>query len=124
MDERPEAPWGGFPLSELLVLIGIALMLWGLFSWNSSGNVRFGAGLAVAALGGLELALREHLAGFRSHTTLLAAAAAFGVVSLLALTSGPYPLWLLVIVAAVVFGAVFYGLRQLFKRRSGGLGFR
>jgi hypothetical protein len=124
MDERPEAPWGGFPLSELLVLIGMALMLWGLFSWNSSGNVRFGAGLAVAALGGLELALREHLAGFRSHTTLLAAAAAFGVVSLLALTSGPYPLWLLVIVAAVVFGAVFYGLRQLFKRRSGGLGFR
>lgn len=123
-DERPPAPWGGFPLSELLVLIGIVLMLWGFLSWGSQGNVRFGAGLAVAALGGLELSLREHLAGFRSHTTLLAAAAAFAVVSALALGSGPYPLWALALVAAAVFGAVFYVLRRLFRRRSGGLSFR
>ncbi len=31
---------------------------------------------------------------------------------------------LLVLVAAVVFGSAFYWLRELFKRRSGGLGFR
>jgi hypothetical protein len=106
------------------VLLGIVLMVWGFVSWSSGGNVRFGAGIALAALGGLELALREHLAGFRSHTTLLAAAAAFIVVSVLALGTGPYQLWLLVIVAAAVFGPTFWVLRRLFKRRSGGLGFR
>jgi hypothetical protein len=123
-DERPPAPWGSFPLSELLVLIGIVLMVWGFLSWSSQGNVRFGAGLAVAALGGLELSLREHLAGFRSHTTLLAAATAFAVVSVLALSTGPHPLWVLVLVAAAVFGPAFLGLRRLFQRRSGGLSFR
>ena len=106
------------------MLAGIALMAWGLLSWSSAGNVRFGAGLAVAALGGLELSLREHLAGFRSHTTLLAAAAAFAVVTVLALSTGPYPLWALLAIAAALFGSAFYGLRQLFKRRSGGLSFR
>ena len=123
-DERPPAPWGNFPLSELLVLVGIVLMLWGFLSWSSQGNVRFGAGLALAALGGLELSLREHLAGFRSHTTLLAAAAAFAVVSALALSSGPYPLWVLVVVAVAVFAPAFYALRRIFQRRSGGLSFR
>jgi hypothetical protein len=78
----------------------------------------------LAALGGLELAIREHFAGFRSHTTLLAAAAAFAVVTVLALSTGPYPLWALLAIAAAVFGSAFYGLRQLFKRRSGGLSFR
>jgi hypothetical protein len=124
MDERPPAPWGSFPLSELLILLGIVLMAWGLFSWDSEGSVRFGAGLAIAALGGLELSLREHLAGFRSHTTLLAGAAAFAVVSVLALGPGPHAVWALLVIAAIVFAGAFYGLRELFKRRSGGLGFR
>src|SRR5918999_6512838 len=74
MDDRPPAPWGNFPLSELVILVGIVLMVWGLFSWNSEGNLRFAAGLALGALGGAELALREHLAGYRSHSTLLAGA--------------------------------------------------
>jgi hypothetical protein len=124
MDERPPAPWGEFPLSELVILLGIVLMGWGLLSWDSSGNVRFGAGLAVASLGGLELSVREHLAGFRSHTSLLSGAAAFAVVSILAVGPGPHVLGALVIIGAFVFAAAFYGLRQLFKRRSGGPGFR
>jgi hypothetical protein len=124
LDERPPAPWGGFPLSELLVLLGLVLMAWGLFSWSSSGNLRFGAGLVVASLAGLELSLREHLAGFRSHTSLLAGAAAFIVVSALAIGPGPHVLWVLLALGVVVFGGAFYGLRRLFKQRSGGLGFR
>ena len=124
IDERPPAPWGEFPLSELVILLGIVLMGWGLLSWRSSGNVKFGAGLAVASLGGLELSVREHLAGFRSHSTLLSGAAAFAVVSILALGPGPHLLGALVIIGAAVFGASFYGLRRLFRRRSGGLGFR
>jgi hypothetical protein len=99
-------------------------MGWGLFTWDDGGDVRFGAGLALASLAGLELSLREHLAGYRSHTTLLAGACAFAVVTLLALGPGPHTLWMLLVVAALVFAIAFYGLRELFKRRSGGLGFR
>jgi hypothetical protein len=123
-EERPPAPWGSFPLSELVVLLGIVLMIWGLVTWSGGGNVRFGAGLVVAALGGLELSLREHLAGFRSHTTLLSGVAAFSVVTVLALGPGPTRLWVLAVVAAAVFAGSFWALRALFKRRSGGLGFR
>ena len=124
IDERPPPPWGSFPLSELLILVGIALMAWGLFSWDSEGNLRFAAGLAIASLGGLELSLREHLAGYRSHTTLLAGVAAFVVVTVLVLGPGLERIWILVLAGAAVFGVTFYLLRGLFKRRSGGLGFR
>jgi hypothetical protein len=124
IDERPQAPWGSFPLSELVILLGIGLMTWGLLSWNSEGDLRFGAGLALASLGGLELSVREHLAGYRSHSSLLASATALIVVSLLALGPGPRVAWALLGIAAVVFGLAFYGLRELFKKRSGGLGFR
>jgi len=124
VDDRPPAPWGSFPLSELIILLGIGLMTWGLLGWSSEGNLRFGAGLALASLGGLELSVREHLAGYRSHSSLLAGAGAVTVVSLLALGPGPHVAWALVAIGAAVFGAGFYGLRELFKRRSGGLGFR
>jgi hypothetical protein len=123
IEERPPAPWGNFPLSELVVLIGIVLIMWGIFS-GEAGKERLAAGIVIAALGGGELALREHLAGYRSHTTLLAGVAAFAVVTAVALGLGPVQLWVLVVVAAAVFGGTFYVLRELFKRRSGGLGFR
>jgi hypothetical protein len=123
IDERPRAPWGNFPLSELVVLLGIVLILWGIFS-GEAGEERLAAGIVVAALGGGELALREHLAGYRSHTTLLAGVTAFAVVTAVALGLGPVQLWILVLIAAAVFGGTFYVLRELFKRRSGGLGFR
>jgi len=117
-DERPAPPWGGFPLSELLVALGIGVIVWGALSDGDTRNERIGGGLIIAALGGLELAVREHLAGFRSHTTMLAGAAAFAVVTVLALGPGPHTLGVL------VFATSFYGLRQLFRRRSGGLSFR
>src|SRR4051794_14620108 len=124
IDERPPPPWGKFPLTELVILLGIALMTWGFVSRGSQGNLRLAAGLALASLGGLELASREHLAGYRSHSSLLAGAAALLVVTGLALGPGPHVAWALLIIAVVVFGAAFYWLRELFKRRSGGLGFR
>lgn len=124
IDDRPPAPWGNFPLSELVILLGIGLMTWGFITWSSQGNLRFGAGLALASLGGLELSLREHLAGYRSHSSLLAGAAAIAVISALALGPGPHVFWALLVIGVVMFGAAFYGLREVFKRRSGGLGFR
>jgi hypothetical protein len=122
--ERPPAPWGRFPLSELVILVGIGVILWGLVSGGDQGNERVGGGLVLASLGGGELALREHLAGFRSHSTLLAGVAAFVVVTAVALGLGPVKLWLLLGLGLLVFATTFYAMRELFKRRSGGLGFR
>jgi hypothetical protein len=121
--ERPPAAWGSFPLSELLILVGIVLILWGALS-GRGGEDRLIGGLAIASLGGGELALREHLAGYRSHSTLLAGVAAFVAVTAIGLGLGPVRVWLLLILGAAVFGGTFYAMRELFKRRSGGLGFR
>jgi len=122
--ERPPAPWGRFPLSEIVILLGIVVMVWGFVSGRDRGEERVAGGLLLASLGGGELALREHLAGFRSHSALLAGVAAFAVVTAVALTLGPVKVWVLLLVGATVFGGAFYAMRELFKRRSGGLGFR
>jgi hypothetical protein len=121
--ERPTAPWGRFPLSELVILLGIVLILWGA-ARGSGGEEMLAAGLVIASLGGGELALREHMAGYRSHSSLLAGVAAFVAVTVVALGLGPVELWVLVILGVAVFAGTFYGMRELFKRRSGGLGFR
>src|SRR5215217_1018369 len=121
--ERPRAPWGSFPLSELIILIGIVLSLWGV-ARGSGGGEMLVAGLVITSLGGGELALREHLGGYRSHSSLLAGVAAFVAVSIVALGLGPVQLWVLVVLGLAVFGATFYAMRELFKSRSGGLGFR
>ena len=121
--ERPPAPWGSFPLSELVILLGLVLILWGA-ARGSGGEEMLAAGLVIASLGGGELALREHLGGYRSHSSLLAGVAAFVAVTVVALGFGPVRVWVLVALGALVFGGTFYAMRELFKRRSGGLGFR
>jgi hypothetical protein len=121
--ERPRAPWGSFPLSELVILLGIVLIAWGGLSGEDGAELLF-AGLVIASLGGGELALREHLAGYRSHSTLLAGVAAFVVVTVVALALGPVKVWLLLLIGAAVFAAAFYAMRAVFKGRSGGVGFR
>ncbi len=122
--ERPRAAWGSFPLSELVILVGIVVMVWGFLSGRENGEERVAGGLLLASLGGGELALREHMAGFRSHSALLAGVAAFAMVTVVALTLGPVKLWVLLIAGVAVFAGAFYWMRELFKRRSGGLGFR
>jgi hypothetical protein len=122
--ERPRAPWGSFPLSELVILVGIVVIFWGLFSGGDQGDERIAGGLVLASLGGGELALREHLAGFRSHSSLLAGVAAFVAVTAVGLGLGPVKVWVLLIVGVAVFGGTFYVMRELFKRRSGGVAFR
>jgi len=122
--ERPPAPWGRFPLVELVVLLGLILLITGFFVSEQRGAVLIACGIALASLAGLELAVREHLAGFRSHSTVLA-----GALAVLALAAGYFllPSSLLalnLLIGAIVFGIAFYAFRELFKRRSGGLGFR
>jgi hypothetical protein len=124
LDERPPALWAPFPLTELLVLAGIVLMTWGFLSdGGQAANGKLAAGLAIASIAGLELSIREHLTGFRSHTTLLAGAIAIATM-LLSLLAGVDVLGPLLILAAVAFAVSFYGLRELFKRKSGGHAFR
>jgi hypothetical protein len=121
--DRPRAPWGSFPLSELVIFLGLVLILWGA-ARGSGGEEMLAAGLVIASLGGGELALREHLAGYRSHSTLLAGGAAFVAVTVVALGLGPVKVWVLLALGVLVFAGTFYAMREVFKRRSGGLGFR
>ena len=74
--ERPQAPWHPLPLSELLILIGAIGTIIG-FSRAKSGGFSSGgptliAGLVAVALGTVEVTLREHRSGYRSHTLILA----------------------------------------------------
>lgn len=122
--ERPQAPWGSFPLSELIVLAALVLGVAGLVVWGERGRMLLLAAMALGSLAGVELSLREHLAGYRSHSMLLAAACTFAVVSGFLLATGPTRVWAVLVLGALVFAAAFWGFRELFKSRSGGLGFR
>lgn len=120
---RPPAPWGKFPLSELVVLIALVMLGWGFFTYDSDrGKLMIALGLALGAIVGLELSIREHFAGYRSHTTLLSGAAALLVAIATAVAGVPRPVPL--VAAVIVFGLSFWGLRETFQRRSGGLSFR
>lgn len=124
LDERPPPLWGSFPLTELLVLAGIVLMAWGFVSSGSGANATLVVGLAVASMAGLELAVREHVTGFRSHSTLLAGVTAVVTTIALGLGVGLDALGPLLVAGVLAFGASFLGLRELFRRRSGGVAFR
>jgi hypothetical protein len=119
-DTRPPAPWGSFPLVEICVLLGIILVVAGLIIGTEDGALAIGVGIGLAALGGLELAIREHFAGFRSHSSLLAGVPAIAVLGLLFYT-GPDSLEPIAMVGigAVVFAAAFFGFQQMFKRKAG-----
>jgi hypothetical protein len=102
------------------VLAGIVCLVIGVVSKNPTA---IGVGVVLAGLGGLEVSAREHFAGYRSHTTLLAGTV-FVVV-----TGGIFYLAGLVLavalaVGAVCFAASFYGLRRAFQKASGGLSFK
>jgi hypothetical protein len=71
--ERPRPPWHPLPLAELLILVGAIGVVVGLRRGISHGGPPLLAGIAAVALGTLEVTLREHRSGFRSHTVMLAA---------------------------------------------------
>jgi hypothetical protein len=119
-DDRPPAPWGSFPLAELTILAGIVALVIGLLGASPTA---IGVGVVLACLGGLEVSAREHFAGYRSHSTLLA-----GAVFVL-VTGGLFYLAGLVLavclaVGAVAFLAAFLALRRAFRRASGGYSFK
>lgn len=124
-EDRPPPIWAPFPLTEVVIFAGIALMAWGLLSGaGPDGNKRLITGLVLASLAGLELAIREHVTGYRSHSSLLAGATAILMIVALGLGVGISTLGVLLIAGAITFAVSFLGLRRLFRRRSGGLSFR
>src|SRR3954454_7288700 len=69
--EAPPAPWGSFPLTELVVLIAVILGVIGFIRFDTrSGKVMVAAAMCLGSPGGLEVSIREHFAGYRSHTSL------------------------------------------------------
>ena len=119
-DSRPPAPWGSFPLVELCIFVGIVLVVVGLIMGTDRGALAIGVGIGLAALGGLELAIREHFAGFRSHSALLAGVPAIATLGILFYASPAAlepPVRLLI--AAAVFAGAFFGFQAMFKRKAG-----
>ena len=70
--ERPRPPWYPLPLSELLILVGAIGTVVGLRRGISHGGPVLFAGLAAVMIGTIEVTLREHLSGYRSHALILA----------------------------------------------------
>ena len=119
--EAPQPPWAPVPLTEVAILIGLILLLLGAIQ---GGTARLVAGMTLVTAATAELAWREHLAGYRSHTALLAGVAAMAVtVPLIVLVPGVIKAVVL-IVGAIVWLLAFRVLRDLFRRRSGGLSWR
>jgi hypothetical protein len=112
--ERPRAPWHPFPLVELCVLTGLVLLVLGFVNWKSdTGRLMLVTGMFLGSLGGLDTALREHFAGYRSHTMVLAGLPSVALAGVLYFTGVPWP----VVVAGAL--AVFAGAALLFARAYG-----
>jgi hypothetical protein len=123
MDEAPAAPWSPFPLVELCILLGLVLIVSGFAGGGSRHGLLLASGFTLVTLASLELAIREHFAGYRSHSALLAGVCAVAaVVPLFFFTALPQVV-LLAVGVAVFAGAVAL-LRAAFRARAGGLGFR
>src|SRR3954462_6536458 len=117
-EQRPKPPWHPVPLVELSVLVGIVLLVIGTIRHDTrNGRLAIVLGLALASLAGLDTAAREHFAGLRSHSTLLAGVPAVIAVTLAGLAGAPLPV--LVAAGGVVFAGVFRLARRAFRARAG-----
>ena len=123
IDEAPKAPWSPFPLTELVVLLAMALIVGGVLTDGGRRGALMGCGFALVSLAGLELAVREHFAGYRSHSTLLAGAAAIAIDAPLFVWTD-LPQIALLAIGVGVFVLLLVRLHRAFRARSGGVGFR
>jgi hypothetical protein len=100
------------------------MLVAGFFVPAPRGAVMIGAGLVLGSLAGLELSVREHFSGYRSHTLLLAGA--IGIVVFAGLLIGVRSLNPAICIAAggVALGAAAWFFARAFRRRSGGALYR
>jgi hypothetical protein len=121
-EDAPQPPWAPFPLTELVILLSIIMLALGFVTGGDRRGVLLGGGFVLVTLAAGELSVREHFAGYRSHSSLLA-----GICAILA----AIPVWLLpvpqpvvLLVGVIAFLLSLLGFRRAFMRRSGGVGFR
>jgi hypothetical protein len=119
IDERPPAPWGDVPLVELVVLAGIVLLVAGFIVHGSTGTLMIVTGAVLCSIAGLELSIREHFGGYRSHTFMLSGAVAVAILAGLAFLAPSVWLPIALGAAAVAFAATAFMLTRVFQRRSG-----
>jgi hypothetical protein len=122
-EDAPQPPWAPFPLTELCILLSIVLLAIAiLFADGDRRGVLLGGGFLLVTLAAGELSVREHFAGYRSHTSLLAGICA--VLAAVPFWLAPIPQEIVLVVGIVAFVAGVLGFRRAFMRRSGGVGFR
>jgi drug/metabolite transporter (DMT)-like permease len=95
--ERPPPPWHPLPLSELLIFVGVVGVVIAMLRGPESNGALLAAAIAAVVIGTVEVAVREHMSGFRPHTTLLAVIPAivfYSAVVLVAAAVGGAPRWL------------------------------
>ena len=117
-DRLPPPPWAPVPLVELAVLAALIIGVIGFFSPGKRGAILLVCAAVLGSLAGLEVAIREHFAGFKSHTTVLSLAVAIAAAAVAFFAGGPR--WLIVAIGVPLFVFAFFLLRNAFARRSGG----
>jgi hypothetical protein len=120
LGERPQPPWHPLPLSELLILVGAVGVVVAWARGIQSEGALLAASIAAVAIGTIEVTLREHLSGYRSHTLMLAVipAIVFHSVVVLAVlaVSGHVPRWLNVALLPIDVALVVFFFRLLRAR--------
>lgn len=104
------------------MLLALGMGVAGVVVRARAGLVLIVCALALGSLAGLEVSIREHFAGYKSHTSVLAAASGVAVLAILYFAHVARAIAIPIGVA--VGAAVFLALRASFRRRSGGFGFR
>lgn len=123
-DQAPPAPWGRFPLVELCVLLALVIGILGFTTGGNRGRVELVTAAALGSLSGLEISIREHFGGFRSHSMVLAGALAVVISALVGFAVPASPRWAVLIVAVGVFAGGAWALHGVFRRRTGGFATR
>jgi hypothetical protein len=111
--EKLDAPWSPFPLVELCIFIGIVCIVVGLIIGE---QLVLAFGVVLGALGGLDTSAREHFAGHRSHTLVLAGIPAVLLAALAAFAKAP--LYVVVPVMVIVFALAALALRRAWEARA------
>ena len=115
--QRPPPPWHPLPLSELLILFGAIGTVVGFSRGISNGGAALFVGLAAVVIGTVEVMLREHLSGYRSHTLILAALPVIVLDAVLVLLIGRFTTTLKLALVAIdvpLFVVLFKLLRARF----------
>src|SRR5260370_37450466 len=98
-------------------------MVVGAVTGGSRGALIIATGVVLVSLSALAVSIREHFAGYKSHTSLLALACTVAVETLTFFIAHPQPI-VMAGVAVVAFGTAWTLLREAFRRRTGGLSWR